>query len=141
MKDLILTFVIFATPILVGYKYVSSMNPIRYGLMVGPAITAVLAIISMIMGDSFADAITRVSYTFPIFIGLSWAGATVYFMTRPEGERGEEKLKIHLLESLVLVIVMVLLFWYPLQDKFFGGSDDTGIYEQEKSAPTPLKKS
>lgn len=141
MKDLILTFVIFAAPIAVGYKYIACKNPIRYGLMGGPILTALLGVICMITGDSLADAITRVSYTFPIFVGLGWAGGTVYFMTRPEGERGDEKLKIHLFESLVLVVAMVLLFWYPLQDKFFGGADTKGIYEKEKPAPTPLEKS
>ena len=139
MKDLILTFIIFAAPIALGYKFIAPKNPIRYGLMVGPILTALLAVICMIMGDSLADAITRVSYTFPIFMGLSWTGATIYLMTRPEGERGEEKLKVHLFESLVLVGVMLLLFWYPLKDKFFGGIDPDGIYE--KKTPAPMEKS
>ncbi len=139
MKDLILTLIIFLAPIAVGYKFIAPKNPIRYGLMGGPVLTAFLGVSCMITGDSLADAITRVSYTFPIFIGFAWLGAAIYFMTRPEGERGEEKLMVHVFESIVLIVAMILLFWYPLQDKFFGGTADEGIYEQDNK--TPMEKS
>lgn len=141
MKDLILTFIIFVAPIAVGYQFIAPKNPIRYGLMGGPVLTIFLGVSCMITGNSLAEAITRVSYTFPIFIGLAWLGGAIYFMTRPEGERGEEKLMVHVFESIVLIVAMVLLFWYPLQDKFFGGTSDKGIYEQEKPPPTPMEKS
>ena len=119
MKDAILTLVIYAAPVFVGFKYIAPKNPIRYGFIGGPIITALLAVLCIISGDSYSWAMSRVSYTFPIFFGLAWAGATVYLMTRPEGERGEEKLKVHLFESLVVVGVLVLLFINPLKDKFF----------------------
>lgn len=142
MKDLILTFIIFVAPIAVGYKFIAPKNPIKYGLIGGPIATVVLGLICMLMGDSFSDALTRVSYTFPIFIGLAWFVGTIYLMTRPEGERGEEKLKVHIFESLVIMGTMILLFWYPLQDKFFGGISDQGIYDKEKTAPkAPMEKS
>jgi len=111
--------VVFIAPIFVAIKYIAPKNPIRYGFFGAPILTILLAILCILTGDSLSWAMARVSYMYPIFFGLAWGGAAVYFMTRPEGERGEEKLKVHLYESLFVTIMLVLLFINPLKDKFF----------------------